>query len=230
VKLAVSAAFVASLATLPTHAAYAGGAEGQVHVSAGVSVGTPQPQPRRYRRAPGPRLMPPLRIDLGGIGAASDFGTLTGAEVSIGIHWASLSPTPTDFDIGIGAFGGVLGNSRTPVDPVTGDNEQLTYGGLYGEYGHRLSGGDFWRTWASGRGEYLSSDGFGETHRGVGVSAKLEAELFLSGVGVSPDGIFLGTYAIGLYVQGGVRRLSNDVSDLQLGLGVTIRTPMVWRW
>ena len=65
---------------------------------------------------------------------------------------------------------------------------------------------------------------------GSGVSAKLEAELYLSGVGISPDGIFLGTYAIGLYVEGAVRRLHDDVSDLQLGVGLTIRTPMVWTW
>ena len=229
-KLVVSAALVATLAAIPAHTALAGGVEGHATVSAGVSVGVQPVQPRRCRRAPGPRLMAPLRITLGGIGAASDFGTLTGPEVSVGIHWASLSPTPTDFDIGLGLFGASLGNGRTPVDPATGDHELLTYGGAYAEYGHRLSGGDFWRTWASGRGEYLTSEGFGENHRGIGVSAKLEAELYLSGVGVSPEGIFLGTYAIGLYVQGGVRRISADVSDVQLGLGVTIRTPMVWRW
>ena len=210
--------------------ASAGTVEGTVVVQGSAQVQPIAPQPRRYRRRPGPRLMAPLRIDLGAIGAASDHGTLGGAEASIGVHWASLSPEPTNFDIGLGVFAGALGNDRTPMDATTGDNELLNYAGVYAEYGHRLSGGDFWRTWASGRGEYLTSEGFGEEHRGLGASAKLEAELFLSGVGVSPDGIFLGTYAIGLYVQGGVRRLSDDVSDIQLGLGVTIRTPMVWRW
>lgn len=227
-NLVVSAAIVATLAAIPTHTALAGGVEGSVNVSAGVSA---QPaQPRRYRRAPGPRLMAPLRIDIGGMGAASDYGTLTGPEITVGVHWASLSPVPTDFDIGLGVFAGALGNDRTPVDPSTDDHELLNYAGVYAEYGHRLSGGDFWRTWASGRGEYLASDGFGEEHRGIGASAKLEAELFLSGVGVSPEGLFLGTYALGLYVEGAVRRISSDVSDVQLGLGLTIRTPMVWRW
>ena len=94
----------------------------------------------------------------------------------------------------------------------------------------------FMGTWALGRAEYLSSEGRldatggTERHTGIGVSAKLEAELYLSGVGISPDGIFLGTYAIGLYVEGAVRRLHDDVSDLQLGVGLTIRTPMGWTW
>ena len=215
--------------------ASAGTVEGTVVVQGSAQVQPIASQPRRYRRRPGPRLMAPLRIDLGAIGAASDHGTLGGAEASIGIHWASLSPQPTNFDIGLGVFAGTMSNSRLP-DDASGNPESLDYGGLYGEFGKTLSGGDFWRTWALGRAEYLTSEGRLDTtggterHTGIGVSAKLEAELYLSGVGISPDGIFLGTYAIGLYVEGAVRRLHDDVSDLQLGVGLTIRTPMVWTW
>ena len=50
--------------------------------------------------------MAPLRIDIGSISADSDLGLLNGAEVSVGIHWASLSPQPTNLDIGLGVFGG----------------------------------------------------------------------------------------------------------------------------
>lgn len=209
--------------------ASAGTVEGTVVVQGSAEVHPIAPQPRRYRRRPGPRLMAPLRIDLGAIAAASDYGTLGGAEASIGVHWASLSPEPTNFDIGLGVFGGTLSNSRVPMD-ANGENQELSYGGLYGEFGKTLSGGDYWRTWALGRGEYLASDGLGEEHVGLGVSAKLEAELYLSGVGISPQGVFLGTYAIGLYVEGGLRRLNSDVSTLQLGVGLTIRTPLVWTW
>ena len=106
-------------------------------------------------------------------------GTLGGAEASIGVHWASLSPEPTNFDIGLGVFGGTLSNSRLP-DDASGNPESLDYGGLYGEFGKTLSGGDFWRTWALGRAEYLQSEGrldaAGGTqrHTGIGVSAKLD--------------------------------------------------------
>ncbi|MEZ4401511.1 MAG: hypothetical protein R3B06_15910 [Kofleriaceae bacterium] len=194
--------------------------QGEVRVSAQAG-----PQPRRYRRAPGPRLMAPLRIDIGGIGAGSAFGFLSGAEVSAGIHWASLSPEPTNFDIGLGLFGGAMTNA-TVADTTDG----VQYGGVYGEFGKTLSGGDYWRTWASGRGEYLSADAFGVNRVGLGISGKLEAEVYLSGVGVSPEGIFLGTYAIGVYVEAALRRLSADVNIGQVGVGLTIRTPMVWRW
>lgn len=185
----------------------------------------PLPPPRRYRRRPGPRLMAPLRIDLGAIGAGSDYGFLSGAEVSAGIHWASLSPEPTSFDIGLGLFGGAMTNASVPddVDPVS-------YGGVYGEFGKTLSGGDFWRTWASGRAEYFGSNAFGDERRGLGASGKVEVELFLSGIGVSPEGIFFGTYAIGLYVEGALRRLGDDVGIGQFGAGLTIRTPLVWKW
>ena len=220
----VAASVVAvAIATLPSLAQ----AEGSVVVQGGVSVG-PAGQsapPRQYRRRPGPRLMAPLRIDLGYMGANSTYGFLSGAEVSVGVHWASLSPTPTSFDIGIGALAGAMTN---PDVPTTSDG--YTYGGLYAEYGHSLSRGDFWRTWASGRAEYLTAETFGTERRGIGVSAKLEAELYLHGVGLAPNGIFVGSYALGLYVEAAARRLGDDVSLLQFGAGITIRTPLVWAW
>ncbi len=202
-------------------------AEGTVVVQGGVSVGPAMnnPPPQRYRRRPGPRLMAPLRIDLGYMGANSTYGFLSGAEVSVGVHWASLSPTPTSFDIGLGVLAGAMTN---PNVPTTSDG--YTYGGVYAEYGKSLSRGDFWRTWASGRAEYLNADTFGTQRRGIGVSAKLEAELYLHGVGVAPNGIFVGSYALGVYVEAAARRLGDDVSLLQFGAGITIRTPLVWGW
>lgn len=199
--------------------------QGSAEIGAPRPVAQPLPPPRRYRRHRGPRLMAPLRIDFGAIGATSDYGFLSGAELSAGVHWASLSPEPTSFDIGVGVFAGAL---TAPEHP--GDNDDVSWGGIYGEFGRSLSGGDFWRTWASGRAEYFDSDAFGEDkRRGVGASGKLEVELYLSGIGLSPDGIFFGTYAIGLYVGGGLRRLGDDVGIGQFGAGITIRTPLVWR-
>jgi hypothetical protein len=201
-------------------------AEGEVVVrgSAEFQVGRPPPPPR-YRRRPGPRLMAPLRIDIGSISAGSDYGLLSGAELSVGIHWASLSPQPTNWDAGLGVFAGAMSNSKIPTtetDPA--------YVGFYLDAGKSLSRGSFWRTWATGRLEYLASDAFGVERTSLGASAKLEAELYLSGVGIEPRGIFVGSYAIGLYVEGAARRLSDDISPLQLGVGLTLRTPLVWVW
>ncbi len=225
-RIVAASVFALALVVLPALPALAQ-AEGSVSVQGGVSVGpsTHSPPPQQYRRRPGPRLMAPLRIDMGFMGANSTYGFLSGAEVSVGVHWASLSPTPTSFDIGIGALAGAMTNPNVPTT-----SNGYTYSGLYAELGQSLSRGDFWRTWASGRAEYLTAETFGTSRQGFGVSAKLEAELYLHGVGLAPNGIFLGSYALGVYVEAAARRLGDDVSLLQFGAGITIRTPLVWGW
>jgi hypothetical protein len=181
----------------------------------------------RYRRRPGPKFMMPLKIDVGAAGATTERGFAQGLEASIGIHWASLSPRPTNFDIGLGVFGGILG---APNDPMKmNDKNGIAYGGLYLESGHTLSRGRFWRTWASGRGEYLGSTAFGDDGQaGFGVSGRLSAEIYVSGVGIAPRGLFLGTYAIGVYVEAGVRDMTTDVGSFHMGGGLTFRTPLVF--
>ena len=86
---------------------------------------------------------------------------------------------------------------------MTTSNNGVAYGGAYLEAGHTLSRGNWWRTWASGRGEYIGTSAFGEDHAGFGVEGRLSAELYVSGVGIEPRGVFLGTYAIGVYVEAG---------------------------
>src|SRR3954463_1998264 len=44
-----------------------------------------------YRRRPGPRLMMPLKLDIGMAGASTSRGFAPGIGGAIGIHWASLS-------------------------------------------------------------------------------------------------------------------------------------------
>lgn len=190
----------------------------------------PGPQPatttRVYRRRPGPRFMLPLKIDLGAAATHTSFGMAPGIAGAIGVHWASLSPRPTDTDVGIGVFGAALG---APQDPqMTTSNTSVLYGGAYLELAHTLSKGNWWRTWASGRGEYVASSVFGTEHTGFGASARLSAELYASGVGIEPRGVFLGTYAVGLYAEAGLRDLAPGVSAFQATAGLTFRTPLVF--
>ena len=181
----------------------------------------------RYRRRPGPRIMMPLKIDIGAAGANTSRGFAPGIGGAIGIHWASLSPEPTNFDIGVGVFGAILG---APKDSTgMSDANGVAYGGAYLEFGHTLSHGTWWRTWASGRGEYLGSAAFDEPGKaGFGVSGRLSAELYASGVGIEPRGLFLGTYAVGAYVEAGVRDVASDIGAFQICAGLTFRTPMVF--
>ena len=108
------------------------------------------------------------------------------------------------------------------------DENGVAYGGAYLEVGHTLSRGDWWRTWASGRAEWLGSSAFGEEHTGFGVSGRLSAELYASGVGIAPSGLFLGTYAIGVYAEVGARDTANDLGAMHVSGGLTFRTPLVF--
>lgn len=180
----------------------------------------------RYRRRPGPRFMMPLKIDIGAAGVDTTRGFAPGIGAAVGIHWASLSPRPTDTDVGIGVFGALL---SAPKDTsVMDDANGVAYGGAYLEIGHTLSRGSWWRTWAAGRGEYVGSTAFGDNHAGFGATGRLSAEIYASGVGIEPRGLFLGTYALGVYVEAGARDLVTDVGAFHVGGGVTFRTPLVF--
>jgi hypothetical protein len=180
----------------------------------------------RYRRRPGPRFMMPLKIDIGAAGANTSRGFAPGLGAAVGIHWASLSPKPTNTDVGLGVFGAILG---APEDTSQmNDQNGVAYGGAYLELGHTLSQGNWWRTWASGRGEYLASSAFGEDHVGFGAAGRLSAELYVSGVGLEPRGVFLGTYAIGVYVEAGLRDVAPDLGAFHMSGGLTFRTPLVF--
>jgi hypothetical protein len=185
------------------------------------------PPPRRHRRRVGPRVMMPLRFDVGATGANTSMGYLPGIELRAGIHWASLSPRPTPIDVGIGAFIAALPGPENDAMPEA-DND-VVYGGAYLEVGRTLSEGRFWRTWAAGRGEYIGSSTFGEEQTGFGAAGRLGAELYVSGVGLEPRGVFLGSYAIGVYAEAAGRGLGDDVSALQISGGLTFRTPLVFR-
>ena len=170
--------------------------------------------------------MMPLKVDFGWSGADTSRGFAQGIAGAVGIHWASLSPRPTNFDIGVGVFGALLGApaSADNMDGPTG----VAYGGTYLEGGHTLAQGTWWRTWATGRGEYLSSTAFGEDKKGFGASGRLSVELFASGVGIEPRGVFLGTYSLGLYGEVGVRDVANGMGSLHASMGITFRTPLVF--
>ncbi len=187
---------------------------------------TPSGSSRGYRRRPGPRFMMPLKVDIGPSVIGSDRGAAPGIAAAVGIHWASLSPNPTQTDVGIGVFGAI---NTAPKDmSIADDKNTIVQGGAYLEVAHTLSHGDWWRTWASGRGEYMKSFAFDREKIGFGASGRLSVELFVSGVGIEPRGLFLGTYAIGLYVEAGARDTVADVGKVHGSMGLTFRTPLVF--
>jgi len=169
--------------------------------------------------------MLPLKVDFGMAGATTSRGFAPGIGAAVGIHWASLSPEPTNTDVGLGVFGALL---AAPESTTMMAENGVAYGGAYLELGHTLSQGSFWRTWAAGRGEYVGSTAFGEDHVGFGGAGRLSAELYISGVGIEPRGLFLGTYAIGVYVEAGLRDVASDLGKFHINGGLTFRTPLVF--
>jgi len=170
--------------------------------------------------------MMPLKIDIGAAGANTMRGFAPGVAGAVGIHWASLSPQPTNTDVGIGVFGAVLAAPKD--ESVMDDQNGVLMGGAYLEVARTLAAGRFARTWASGRGEYLGSSAFGREDVGFGASGRLSAELYVSGVGIEPRGLFLGTYAIGAYIEAGLRDTVVDVGKFHASVGLTFRTPLVF--
>ena len=179
----------------------------------------------RYRRRPGPRFMMPLKVDIGAAGVNTTAGYAKGISAAVGIHWASLSPKPTRLDVGVGVFGALM---ATPIDATTMESSGIAYGGGYLEAGYALAAGSFWRTWATARGEYVGSAAFDTTHAGLGATGRLSAELFTSGVGIEPRGVFLGTYAFGVYFEAGGRDMAEGVNVFHAAAGLTFRTPLVF--
>jgi hypothetical protein len=170
--------------------------------------------------------MMPLKVDIGPSILSTERGTAPGISAAIGIHWASLSPNPTNTDVGIGVFGSA--NTAPRDEAIMDDKNTVLMGGAYLEVAQTLSHGTWWRTWASGRGEYLTSSAFDQEKTGFGATGRLSVELFASGAGIEPRGLFLGTYAIGLYVEAGMRDTVADVGKLHAGAGLTFRTPLVF--
>jgi len=170
--------------------------------------------------------MMPIKLDIGPSWIGTDRGLAPGLSAAVGIHWASLSPRPTNTDIGVGVFGAI---NKAPEDmTVVDDDPTVLQGGAYLEIAHTLSHGTWWRTWAAGRGEYMGSRAFDREKAGFGATGRLSVELFLSGVGIEPRGLFLGTYALGLYVEAGARDTVADVGNIHAGAGITFRTPLVF--
>jgi hypothetical protein len=182
-----------------------------------------------FRHRPGPRVMLPLTFDIGYVGTDTMLGYANGIGGSLGIHWSSLAPHPVSTDVGVGVFGALLSAPVASADAMTGGATGLEYGGAYLQVGHTLTESRFARTWLSARAEYLESSAFnGPNHTGIGGSVRLTGELYTSGVGIAPGQVFLGTYAIGLYAEAGVRQMVDGVSDFQTSVGITVRTPTVF--
>jgi hypothetical protein len=182
--------------------------------------------------AGGGLFVPPLRAELGSSVNAGPSGPYASTDMSVGVHWASLSPRRSAFDVGVG-FTSSLGQDTYPqkVGPHATPRDQLapiTASGGYLELAARVRAGKHWRTWLGARGELATGERFGRQSSSVAASARLSTELFGGVAGGGGDGLVLGTFAIGLYVEAKYREYGDGAPGASsLGAGVSGRLPLI---
>lgn len=180
-------------------------------------------------------VIPPMEIDVGaGAPLGSRDPNAMTTEFRIGFHTASLYWKPTRFDVGIGyvassralASDGVLARSVEMTEEPS-----LTMHGLYASVAYAIERHRHWRTWLGGRVESLRGNYYGRSIVALGGSVRLGAEVFAAGVnGASSGGsgaFAAGSWALGVYVEGTLRTLPDDLGAFGLGAGVSMRVPFI---
>ena len=177
--------------------------------------------------------IPPSRFDVAPVTMVADGTVKTGLHIGYGMHWASLSPShQTDVDLGLGyiyqGFGDedvtALKSDQQPTKP-SGDSyriiKSLDVHAIYLEGDRRIGSGQNHRTWAGVRGEALLGSVDGRTRGGVGLTGRLSWEVF----GTVKDRSAMGAFAIGAFIETGVRLLPDGRAGAQTLGGITVRLP-----
>lgn len=86
-------------------------------------------------------------------------------------------------------------------------------------------------TWLGARVEGMSGRFGGHRYDVLGGALRVAAELYSTGVGGAGDsrtvGVFAGTFALGVYVEGTARTLPAELGGLGVGAGLTMRVPFI---
>jgi hypothetical protein len=180
-------------------------------------------------------FVPPMRLDASAATMARHDGALVGVHLLAGLHWASLWPgRRTPVDVGIGylyeAYAGgpqsqpemlAAGGQVRPADPA------IELHGAYFEMARRAGGDDWRRTWLGARAELLFSEVNGRTLAGVGFTGRAAWELFAPVKSGGHDGCIVGTFALGVYLELGGRRLPDGTGAVQSTAGLSMRLPLI---
>ncbi|MBL9019488.1 MAG: hypothetical protein JNL83_35190 [Myxococcales bacterium] len=193
--------------------------------------------------SPGMIALPPLEIDIGHHIAINGGDAVTSStEILVGVHWASLFWKPTSWDVGIGYVG-----SRRGLRPVyapalapggersydaTASEPQLSMDGTYLTLARTLYTRSSFRTWVELRGELLRVDNGLRTFSSLGGAVRFAAELYWAGVGGVSDrkavAVFAGTWALGVFVEGGHRELATQLGPTGVTSGISVRIPLLF--
>ena len=165
-------------------------------------------------------FFPPFKLDLGRTWSESGTQTATGSVLLVGLSRATLDPRPVAFDIGLGYVRWSAGDdtSTTAARSTTSAPSISDAQGGYLELAARVQDSRHVRSWLAVRGELLDADG-----AAFGVAARVATELW-TGANVRDGGVFaIGSLAVGVYAEVGLRDGRDDVKTFTVGL--TLRSP-----
>lgn len=162
-----------------------------------------------------PALLPPLEIELGGAAISTEDGRAIGAtQLLVGISWASLCPEPTRLDASIGVI------AIWPTE-VEGSPTSATGGFL--DLAARVFERRHVRGWLGGRGELMSADGAGV----LGGALRGSLEVWAPTVAVGRGAGILGTVAVAVWAELGVRERADRSLASTAAAGIGVRLPFV---
>jgi hypothetical protein len=113
------------------------------------------------------------------------------------------------------------GGESRPLDPT------LELNGAYVEMARRAGGDDWRRAWLGARAELLFADVAGRHRAGVGFTGRAAWELFAPIKAGGRGGGIIGTFALGVYLELGGRRLPDGTSAVQSTAGLSMRLPLI---
>jgi hypothetical protein len=165
--------------------------------------------------------MPPFELDLGLTWSESGARSASGSVLLVGLSRATLDPRPIAFDVGVGYVRWFAGADTSAIVARSTSSPSITdaHGG-YLDLAARVHESRHVRSWLAVRGELLDADG-----AAFGVAARVATELW-TGANKRDGGLVaLGSLAIGLYAEAGLRDGRDDVKTFTLG--ITVRSPFV---
>jgi len=174
-------------------------------------------------------FLPPLEVQYGGTVTGAPGGDTTFAsQLLVGLSWASLYPNPTPVDISAGVIANFeLESDAMPVSArsttPTQDPPSTTTVGGYLHVARTLESQKHFRVWLGTRGELMSSNGVGVLGGALRTSVELWSGTTMGGHG----GGIMGTVALAVWAEVGVREQSDRSVASFAGAGLGIRLPLV---
>jgi hypothetical protein len=167
-------------------------------------------------------FVPPMRIDVAPVMMATTGKADSGVHTAVGLHWASLTPNPkTPIDIGIGYAFDTFVVERASETGKSSEPSTYVLHGPYLDIAQRVSGTRHKRMFVGGRLDVLYDDTSGRT--GYGAMGRVAWELM---AGIKGNDA-IGTFAIGLFVESGYRKLPiGEYAFVGMG-GLSLRLPLI---